>query len=289
MKKTFFPEVYAKTIYQCLFIAGLSGALAACGFTRQKGGSQADGIDPDFLDSAGELTLRSGKTPGYNTVRALVFKPQCIECHGSKGGVSVETYSGAKEAISRIANEVYMEKSMPPSGPLPAQAQAFVKAWVDGGAPEHDLSPGKGGPSTGAWTPIEPPVAVDASWTAPDGKLTVPAGAVPGFNTVKALVFNVAAGQCLKCHNNSHAAKKVNLQSYEKAVLHLDEIANETYVEKTMPPRKSGYVPIPQDQQDFVRAWIEGGAPQSDVLPASASTSPNASGAEAGGSDHHAG
>ena len=86
--------------------------------------------------------LEVGQAPGYNRVRALVFESKCLGCHsaagGNKGQVNLETYASAVTFLDRVDNEVAIEKVMPPSGPLNADDQSLVHAWVQAGGLEQD-------------------------------------------------------------------------------------------------------------------------------------------------------
>lgn len=58
-------------------------------------------------------------------------------CHNSgsaAGGVVLETHAQVSAAKARIMERTVVQKSMPPSGPLPADESNKIKCWIDGGA-----------------------------------------------------------------------------------------------------------------------------------------------------------
>lgn len=76
----------------------------------------------------------------YATVRARVFKPNCIDCHGAKGGIGFERYDEASDNARDAYREAVQDGAMPPADsgvPLLTPCQAkILKAWIDAGTPE---------------------------------------------------------------------------------------------------------------------------------------------------------
>lgn len=76
-------------------------------------------------------------TVSYAMVRDQIFTPRCIGCHGSSGGVNLETYSGVKSVEARIDQTVYVKKTMPKSGgPLSTEQLGMLRVWLDDGSPD---------------------------------------------------------------------------------------------------------------------------------------------------------
>lgn len=76
----------------------------------------------------------------YAQVRQKVFKPKCVWCHGekyTKHGVDLRTYESVIRDLDRVVKEALVKKKMPPRHPLTSERQAWLKAWVDEGAPEN--------------------------------------------------------------------------------------------------------------------------------------------------------
>lgn len=91
----------------------------------------------EVKDSGDEPLTEFPGAPGYATVRARVFAPHCIRCHGDSGDVNLETWESARSAADLVRAEV-LGGDMPPSGSLSANEIEWVRRWVDAGAPEHD-------------------------------------------------------------------------------------------------------------------------------------------------------
>ena len=71
----------------------------------------------------------------YSSVKAAVFEPHCIRCHGSSGGVSLTSYASVVNSLSRIQAAVN-SGAMPPSGALPQDTKNLLNQWISAGAPE---------------------------------------------------------------------------------------------------------------------------------------------------------
>jgi uncharacterized membrane protein len=214
-------------------------------------------------------------------VRARVFAPSCIRCHGNHGNVNLETYEAAREALDDIKNEVYIEKSMPPKAPLSEADQALVRAWIEGGALEFDTDrpivdatpspvPSTVPSSEPSAIPSSEPSAIPSS--EPSAIPSSEPSAVPspapspsaspvaprvGYTDVRERIF---APLCLRCHDSAMAKPKagVVLNTYENALRFLDRIEKEALTKKAMPPRN----PLSAENQELLRKWLEAGAPR---------------------------
>lgn len=74
---------------------------------------------------------------GADVSPVMVTKCALSGCHNSgsaAGGVILETYAQVSDAKNRIMERAVVQKSMPPSGPLPADQSNKIKCWIDGGA-----------------------------------------------------------------------------------------------------------------------------------------------------------
>ncbi len=69
----------------------------------------------------------------YEMVKAQIFTPSCVRCHGAAGGVSLETYGAVVQNIDKIRNAVIVDSTMPPRKPLSADLKSLLQSWIDGG------------------------------------------------------------------------------------------------------------------------------------------------------------
>jgi hypothetical protein len=92
-------------------------AVSSCGYHHEKATTPVNQVESRF-----------------DTVYLTVFKPKCVGCHGSSGGVNLESYENIRSNIDRIRERIE-QGTMPPSGPLAASDSSFVLAWIDDGAP----------------------------------------------------------------------------------------------------------------------------------------------------------
>lgn len=211
----------------CIAASLVTGLLGSgCGFTVSK---------QDPLAEAGA----AGRVLGYTSLRARIFQPRCISCHGTKGGVSLETYQGALSALTLIADEVVAEKTMPPrraGGPLSVSDQELILAWVNAGGPENDVD-----------------LAVPEEPTVPASPVPEPTPSGPvSYAQVRARIFRP---KCVRCHGTKGG---VNLETYSSILSVLDKVEREALVKRKMPPKH----PLSAAKQAWLRAWIDEGAPR---------------------------
>lgn len=88
-----------------------------------------------------------------------------------------------------------------------------------------------------------------------NGRIYVPSDKAPGYETVKALVFQ---SRCLECHGR---AGGVNLGSYASAKRAMKRIQDAVLDDQSMPPDE----PLSFEEQQLIRAWITAGAPEKDL------------------------
>jgi uncharacterized membrane protein len=72
----------------------------------------------------------------------VIFQTNCAKsgCHNAasaSGGVVLETYDQIISKINRIEQRALIEKSMPPTGPLPAKDVNIIQCWINAGTPNN--------------------------------------------------------------------------------------------------------------------------------------------------------
>lgn len=73
----------------------------------------------------------------FASIKKNVFVPNCIACHGSSGGVNLETYESTQANLDKIRSAVLVNKTMPPTGSLSETQLSQLKTWLDAGGPEE--------------------------------------------------------------------------------------------------------------------------------------------------------
>lgn len=186
----------------------------------------------------------------FSSVYNQVLRPSCIGCHGSSGGVSLETYASVKIHLSKIYNSTIVERVMPkaPTPVLSEQQIGLLNAWIVAGAPE--LS----GPDQAPMPALE-----------------------PTFESIKTHILEV---KCLSCHAPGKAAARIPLVTKEDLLESpLDIVvpgsAEESGIilavtnsnpKKIMPPVKdkegneTGYSPLSEKDIEVISLWINNGA-----------------------------
>jgi mono/diheme cytochrome c family protein len=235
-----------------VFIAGF--AFSACNSYTPK--TSGDGNQPTEFSA----TQPGYTVPTYAFVKAQVFQPYCISCHSSAGGsphnVNLENYQNTIQRIDDVASEALVEKSMPPSHPLPAIAQTLLKAWIAGGAPEDgvednpDASP----------TPSEPQPSPTAT--------PIPQPLAPKWDSISA---NILMPRCVSCHGaGTHVAHKIDLTKRDfvtnpaNGVVDPGQPGTSLIIkavtgngEKLMPPRGGA---LTTEEINAIETWIQNGA-----------------------------
>lgn len=181
----------------------------------------------------------------FANVQSLIFSPRCISCHGTSGGVNLETYASVKNHLSKIEQTTIINRTMPKS-PFPSLTEdeiAFLSAWIKAGAPEMPE------------TPVQPPLPLE-----------------PTFSSIKERIFKT---KCLLCHTAGKSAARVPLETKEDLIdspLEIvvpgdpDEsglmIAITRTDDKRMPPPTSGMSALTAEEMNVIRQWILEGANQ---------------------------
>jgi mono/diheme cytochrome c family protein len=181
------------------------------------------------------------KEYSYAMVKQNVFTMNCVGCHGSSGGVNLESYAAIKAALPRIENAVFVNHSMPKNGSLDENSLQILRNWIDLGAPE--------GPVT---------VATPAPTL------------VPTYSSIREQIF---LPHCASCHRSGGAATNVILDNYQSLlnsprdlVLPRDSETSGLIMalvrtdDKQMPPKSSGASPLTSEQIATIKKWINDGA-----------------------------
>lgn len=79
-----------------------------------------------------------GAKISYSQVRDNILVPYCVACHGTQGGIRLESYSDLVKNSNAVYRSVFVTGSMPKLSVLPAEEKAFFKAWMDAGYPEFE-------------------------------------------------------------------------------------------------------------------------------------------------------
>lgn len=179
----------------------------------------------------------------YNLISQNILVPKCTSCHGSSGGVSLETYSEVLSALPKIKESVFITQTMPKKSFLTDDEKRQLWNWIEMGGPLQAQKPGE-----------EP-------------QLPEPIQA-----TYESINKNVFVPKCVTCHSAGNSAWQVLLSRQEllDSLLELvlpgnpDEsglvIAIERTDHKRMPPEKDGYSGLKPDEIAAIRKWIEDGA-----------------------------
>ncbi len=181
----------------------------------------------------------------FATLQKRVFIPYCASCHGSAGGVSVESYSAVKQNLGRIERAALISGSMPKGGSLPQTETDLLRRWIAAGAPENYSDQ----PST---DPLK-----------------------PNFASIKSKIFEP---RCISCHRTGGPASGVPLavlsdllNSPREIVLpgNPDEsglvLALERNDSRRMPPTGTGSSALSSAEIATIRRWISLGAPEGET------------------------
>ena len=206
-----------------------------CNYREEKGPKNGAPLRPEFAAKV-----------SYPEVFAKVFQPHCIACHGSSGGVNLETYASSLSQLEKIRQEVFVDFSMPksPYAPLNDRESELLAAWIQAGGPN---------------------ITVD------DGTTTGPIQLLEArFDSIQR---NVLAVKCLVCHSAGGKAERVPLISRDDLINSpLDIVIPGNAAEsglilviqegarKKMPPPESKIEPVKPDEIKIIEEWITNGA-----------------------------
>jgi len=221
-----------------------------CTYEHQKGSSQETGLGGNDFSC----------TPiDFAQVQAEIFgvagsSGKCISCHNSGGNfMPLESYAQIKPRLSQIADAVRAGR-MPKNSPLPDLSKQLLFAWIDQGAPETiDASLPVVGCEGGTGT-NPPPLEIK-----------------PNYESLKATIFS---SRCISCHDSSGFVTDYDFTSYESMTSYKKLFKTPTtggdnrfihaLVTGEMPEKST---PLPQEQIDVIRLWIELGLPEFEGAP----------------------
>ncbi len=198
----------------------------------------------DFrVDKEAGLDSFSSSELSYAKVRREVFAPRCLSCHGVSAKIGFDSYEQVKARLTDIERVALVEQTMPPRSPLNEKETRILKAWLDAGAPEgQEPAPDP--------TPEEP--------------------LEPRFKSIKRKIFET---RCLSCHSAGGEAARIPLETWQDLLnspleLVLPGNAEESGLmiavtrtdDKRMPPPKSGFGRLSDDEIRTIERWIQEGA-----------------------------
>lgn len=235
-----------------LLLFTLSFAFSGCSYL---------GPSDPIITGGGLLTPQEKTKLSYASVTP-VFKQNCISCHGTAGGVNLESYQSIRENIAAIERAVFKTKTMPKGFSLSANQMQILKAWIEMGAPEE--APG------GSSNPTPIPSATPIPTPTPEPTATPEPEEIEA--TFKSIRQNILTKRCIFCHSGSGSAKHIPLSTLEDLIDSPREIvvpgnADESSIviaiertdDKRMPPRDNGAA-LSSEEIRVIREWITNGA-----------------------------
>lgn len=177
----------------------------------------------------------------YAYVNQQVFLPKCVSCHGTSGGVSLDSFSQVQSRIRSIKAAVFEKKTMPKNDSLSQEQLSILWSWIDIGAPE----------------------------TQPDSEPVETTPLAAKFESIDKNIFQI---RCITCHSPTGTGKRILLGKSDLLSSPLDlvlpgnpdesglVIAIERADDKRMPPAKGGYSELKIDEKLAIREWIKNGA-----------------------------
>lgn len=214
---------------------------------------------------------------------SVVFEKRCTGCHGTKGGVSLETYEAARAHRAEIDSAVFAKQSMPPRGKkMTTQELEILAAWLDMGAPNAPRKPEAAEPApptpvpptptpTEPLPPTDPPPTPAPPTPAPPTPVPPPPGALqPTFDSIMRLIVKP---RCLECHTLAGEADGYPMDALadwldpENRIVIPGDPANSKFIRsvspsarKIMPPKKSGQKQLTPEEIEIIATWIRQGA-----------------------------
>lgn len=207
----------------------------------------------------------------YAFVNREVFIPKCIGCHGSAGGVSLESYQSIKSGLSAIKRVTLVDKTMPKNDSLTPRQLSILKKWIALGAPKGGKP--KPGPAPNPSEP-QPPVDEEPGSGSGDEETDPPPNVpsdplVPTFSSIKS---HILVPKCLNCHSPGGQAARIPMSTLKELLESPLElvipgnpeessvvIVIEKQDSKRMPPPESGD-PLSSQEIQIIKEWIQNGA-----------------------------
>lgn len=200
---------------------------------------------PDKLDLSGQFSLPKEEQLklSYDLINQKVLQPKCVSCHGSSGGVNLESYENVKSWLGDIKRSVFVTSTMPKKNILTDEEKRYLWNWIEIGAP------------VAAQNPVDQPIEPD-----------------PLTATYDSIYKNIFVSKCNTCHSDGNSGERVPLTKAELLDSPLELVLPENPDEsglviaverddyKRMPPAKDGYEALEEQEKVVIRKWIEDGA-----------------------------
>lgn len=230
--------------------------LSACSYTMEELGVFKDGGP---LPRVFDVTQFSDKVVMFDVVTATSFN-SCLQCH-TTGSKSMNTPEKALALRTEIIESI-QSGSMPPKSSGYRQLndceKQILETWFeDQVAIRTPTRKVKELSHCGNMVPEKPKEPTDFS------KLEL---------TFENLTKEILAPKCLSCHTEE-AAKKTVLENYavikdqglleataEESMLYKVTVAG--MAKRFMPPKNKGIQPLTPEESDFLKRWIDAGAPE---------------------------
>lgn len=93
-------------------------------------------VDPTPVPDPKPMDPVPAKTT-YADINTKFFAKYCTQCHGTKGGVNLQTYAKVKQYLAAIKAETITTSNMPQGALQPSAAELkLLSDWIEAGGPE---------------------------------------------------------------------------------------------------------------------------------------------------------
>ncbi len=214
----------------------------------------APGTVPVTAPAAPTPTLTSLATGpvSYAQISQGVLGTKCTMCHNANHAahhVKLDSYADVVANLAAVQEQVFDKKKMPPARKpqLTDIELAWLKAWIDQGAPE--IANGAGSPDKGG--------KADPTAQSPTAQVPSPTPSpVATLITFAQVNAQVISPRCASCHSGDKPAGSLTLLTYDQVKANLDKINRAVFIKGTMPDDG----PLSDADQAFLKAWIDQGA-----------------------------
>lgn len=214
------------SVCSLLVLGALMALMASCNYNHMK---KESGSAPAGME---KIKAQPMTSLDFQSVRAAVLTPSCLQCHssagGNKGGLSLETYQQVRAQLNRIYYRSVEKKDMPAEG-LPSFQLELLKNWIESGAPERGLGRGTGRPIQGPLT-----------WLV--------------------IKNQVLKSSCLDCHSGENADAGLDFESLETVRGNIEKIFESAIIKQTMPLEPYGA--MTEFEKQALMKWISQGMPE---------------------------
>ena len=239
----FSNTVIRNLLFLCAF--GLGG----CGYWSRSN-PQVEGFKP--------LTAEEKLSLSYEAIKPVIEK-RCGSCHGTSGGVNLETYENVMKNLAAVKRTVLVTGEMPPRRQITQRELQMLESWIEMGAPATKPDNPIPTPDPGTEPTPEPqPTATPA----PDNPLE------PTYESIREQILSK---RCIGCHSETGKAKHIPLVTKSDLIDSPREIvipgnpeesgiviALERQDDKRMPPPSKP--PLTRKQIEVIKEWIADGA-----------------------------